>query len=277
MPDTQQPQGQQQAKPEGSSGGARELAAVSLSSRIADFWNEQPRLWFAQVEAVLAPQHLSDEQKFNLVVTKLGKQAIQQISDILLTPPVAGRYTALKERLLAVYEESEDEQHRKLLNDMEIGDQKSSQLLRRMLDLAGGKFPESTIKMLWLGHLPPAVRAVLAASELTDLKKLAEVGDKVMEASRAFAGVAAVSSNAPQANEEGWSAEIAKINVRLDRMNQERGMARRGTGQGRGRTGARGPTGQRKPGDPDWLCYYHFRFAGRANKCVQPCSWKAGN
>lgn len=269
--------GQQPPVASTSSASAKELAAVSLSSRIADFWSDQPRLWFAQTEAVLAPQKLGDEQKYNIVVTKLGKQAIQQISDILLSPPETGKFTALKQRLLSVYEESEEERHKRLLTEMELGDQKPSQLIRRMLDLAGGKFPLSTIRMLWIGLMPPTVRAVLAASELTDLDKLAAIADKVMEASRATAGVAAVETSAPKSREEELLTEIAKINVRLDRMGQNSDERRRDTRQVRARTGARRPRARRTPEDPDWLCYYHYQFAHRANKCTKPCSWKAEN
>ncbi|CAF4940742.1 unnamed protein product [Pieris macdunnoughi] len=48
------------------SGGAE--IAVSLRSRITEFWIDQPPLWFVQCEAILTPQKLSDKNKYNLFV-----------------------------------------------------------------------------------------------------------------------------------------------------------------------------------------------------------------
>nr|XP_026483297.1 uncharacterized protein LOC113391526 [Vanessa tameamea] len=152
-----------------------ELATVTVSSRIPEFWSDQPRLWFVQCEAVLSPQKLSDEAKFYMIVTKLGKDAIQQISDILLKPPDAKKYEALKARLLTVYEESEIRQFQKLLSEMELGEQKPSsasiQLLRRMKDVARDKIPDDTLHILWQRHLSSAVRAVLTVTDITDLSR----------------------------------------------------------------------------------------------------------
>ncbi|XP_028170712.1 uncharacterized protein LOC114360286, partial [Ostrinia furnacalis] len=161
-----------------------ELSAVTVSSRIPDFWRDQPRLWFVQCEAILGPQKLSDEARYNLVVTKLGKEVVEQVSDILLKPPESGKFEALKTRLMTVYEESEMRQFQKLLSEMELGDQKPSQLLRRMSDLARDKIPDETLKIMWQSHLPSSVRAVLAVSDVQVLDKLAAIADKVMETSR---------------------------------------------------------------------------------------------
>ncbi|XP_022830390.1 uncharacterized protein LOC111359164 [Spodoptera litura] len=167
-----------------------ELATVTVSSRIPDFWRDQPRLWFVQCEAVLSPQKLSDEARFNMVVTKLGKEVVQQVSDILLKPPETKKFETLKARLLTVYEESEMRQFQKLLSEMELGDQKPSQLLRRMRDLAREKIPDETLSIMWQGHLPSPVRAVLAVTEAKNLETLAAIADKVMETSKPFQAIA---------------------------------------------------------------------------------------
>lgn len=129
-----------------------------------EFWVEQSRLWFVQFEAAVDSQKLSDAAKQNLVVTKLNKSAIQQVSDLLLTPPETKKYQTLKDRLLQVFEESETRQFQKLLSEMELGTQKPSQLLRRMRDLARGKIPDQTLKIMWNSHLPSSVQAVLAVT-----------------------------------------------------------------------------------------------------------------
>ncbi|XP_045521220.1 uncharacterized protein LOC123712257 [Pieris brassicae] len=124
---------------------------------------------------------MGDDTKFNIVVSKLGKDVIQQITDILFSPPEQDKYGALKKKLLNIFEESETRQLQKLISEMDLGEQKPSQLLRRMKDLAREKLPDDTLRISWQTHLPQAVRAVLAVTETKNLNKLANVADKVAE------------------------------------------------------------------------------------------------
>ncbi|XP_063830235.1 uncharacterized protein LOC135079508 [Ostrinia nubilalis] len=256
------------------SSGVTELASVTVSSRIPEFWCDQPRLWFIQCEAILGPQKLSDEARFNLVVAKLGKEVIQQVSDILLKPPDTKKFDALKERLLKAYEESELRQFQKLLSGMELGDQKPSQLLRRMKDLAREKIPDETLRIMWQGHLPSSVRAVLAVSESQDLENLAAVADKIMETSRPLQ-VAEVNST-PLSDSSFILAEIAKLSLKIRDMERGRNQYKRfNNNRSRSRSTSRARNmSRRTPDSPGWLCYYHHKFRQRAIKCVEPCAWK---
>lgn len=101
--------------------------------------SENPRLWFIQVEAILAPQKPSDANKYFMVVAKLSKEVIQQVTAIVANPPENNKFEALKTQLLQIYEESETREIQKLISEIELGDQKHSQLLRRMKELARGK------------------------------------------------------------------------------------------------------------------------------------------
>lgn len=258
-----------------------ELATVTVSSRIPEFWCDQPRLWFVQCDAVLSPQKLSDEAKFNLVVTKLGKEVVQQVGDILLKPPETKKYEALRARLLTVYEESETRQFQKLLSEMELGEQKPSQLLRRMKDLAREKIPDDTLKLLWQGHLPSPVRAVLAVTDL-DLENLAKIADKILETSKPLqvAEISQPQSNGPT-DIEKIMAEISKLSCEVADLRNSRPPYRQHWNANRTRSASRNrrrdPSVQRQRRTqecPDWLCYYHHRFRARARKCVEPCAWK---
>ncbi|XP_050352206.1 uncharacterized protein LOC126774712 [Nymphalis io] len=193
---------------------ASELATVTVSSRIPEFWCDQARLWFVQCEAILTPQKLSDEAKFNLV-TKLGKDVIQQVSDILQQLQTK-KYDTLKSRLLAVYEESENRQLQKLLSEIDLGDEKPSQLLRRMRDLARGKIPDETLSIMRQGHLPAAVRSVLAVTDVKDLENLATIADKIMENTRPIQ-IAEVSSK-PSTSADNLSvlqAQVAQLSLQV--------------------------------------------------------------
>lgn len=262
-----------------------EMASVTVSSRIPEFWTDQPRLWFVQCEAILTPQKLSDEAKFNLLVTKLGKEVIQQVSDILLQPPQSRRFEALKARLLTVYEESENRQLQKLLSEIELGDQKPSQLLRRMRDLARGKIPDDTLSIMWQGHLPASVRGVLAVTDVKDLENLAIIADKILETMRPVhvsevANHTSILSQPSTSNDMSvLQAQIAQLILQvMELQNSRRPISKyryNNSYHRRYRSGSRQRNTTRgRSNSAERLCFYHRKFRHRANKCTEPCAWR---
>lgn len=253
------------------------ISTLSVASKIPEFWPENPRLWFYQVEAILTPQKTSDANKYFMIVAKLSKDVIQQVADIVASPPESNKYETLKNRLLQIYEESETRQIQKLISEIELGDQKPSQLLRRMKELARGKIEADTLKILWQGHLPAPVRAVLTVTSAKDLEELAVIADKVMETNQPAQINEVARSN--QGTSTAFDvatimAEIAKINLKIAEMDRGRRRYRsrsgyRNSSQSRSRSRPR-----RTPESPDWLCSYHFKFRNRARRCVAPCNWK---
>lgn len=258
--------------------GVPELAAITVSSRIPEFWTHQPRAWFIRTESVLAPQKQGDNSKFDLVVSKLGADTIGQLTDFLVNPPETGRYEELKRKLLKIYEDSKTRQIEKLISEMELGDQTPSQLLAKMKELARGKVTDDTLRILWQNLLPSTVRAVLTVTEVKNLEKLATVADDVMEATK-FNVVAAVSQQ-PSTSRDSQKIilnEIAKLSARFDNMESryrnDRSRSRNRDQQLNNRSRSNSRV-RRSEADPDWLCFYHFRYAEKARKCVNPCAWK---
>lgn len=266
-----------------------DLAAVTVASRLPEFWADQPRHWFLQVEAILNPQHLKDQARYDLVLGKLTKSAIGQITDLLLQPPATGKYVALKEKLLEIYEDSAKAQLQKLLSDIELGDQKPSHLLRKMRDLARGNVPDQTLCILWQNHLPQAARAAVAVADTQNLDSLAAIADKVLEAVRPTSHVAEVKTSSsrggatPIPDMTAVLVALEKLDARMcslegqskrsDRCRcQTRGRSR---GNMRRRSASRGrSTTRRTPESPDWLCSYHYRYREKAQRCVPPCAWR---
>ncbi|XP_063838232.1 uncharacterized protein LOC135087395 [Ostrinia nubilalis] len=258
------------------------LATISVSSKLPNFWVDMPRLWFAQFEAVMAPQKQGEESKFNLVISKLGRDSIQQVSDLLMTPPTSNKYTVLKERLLQVYEESAERQFQKLVSELELGAQKPTQLLRRMKDLGRTtQVSDQTLKSLWLSRMPAAVRAVITVCQDQSLDSLANIADKVVENSGNFE-IAAVSDTPAQTNASNTLSELAsqvnKLVLEVAALRSEvqgRGRSRSRNG---GQDGSRASSRRRRtPGDPDWLCRFHYRYRWNARSCEQPCAWREEN
>lgn len=269
----------------------KEISSIALQAKIPHFWRAQPRLWFAQFEAVIAPHKTSDEMKYNLVIPVLERQDIEQVSDIICKPPETGKYNALKKRLLSVYEESESRQFQKLLSGLELGDQKPSQLLRVMRDLSGEKVPDNALKILWMGHLPSQVRAVLSVNTESSLDTLAMMADKMMEhtdhtiaevsqSSQSSQAVPSTSTSSQDLQFQVLAKQMEKLTLEIAALRKEnvnnnnyRRPFRRSNFRSRSRSRSRTRSGK-NPGDPGWECYYHHRFGDKAKKCEAPCARK---
>lgn len=164
---------------------AADIAMVTVQMRVPEFWKELPRSWFCQFEAMMAPQRQGDTQKFDMVLAKLPTDVLQQVTDIIEAPPEAGKYETIKKRLLSVCEESADKQFQRLMHEMDLGTQKPSHLLRKMITLAKKcNLTEEPLKRLWLNKLTPNVRALLAMSEDTKLEDMAKKADRILETLR---------------------------------------------------------------------------------------------
>ncbi|KAL0831042.1 hypothetical protein ABMA28_001925 [Loxostege sticticalis] len=250
-----------------------ELAVVTVSSKIPEFWTEMPRIWFAQFETVMAPQKQGDDVKYSMVVSKLGKDAIRQISDILIAPPSTDKYSTLKSRLLSVYEESEERQFQKLIGEMELGDQKPSQLLRRMRELAKNtNVPDKTLLNLWTSRLPTHVRAVLTVSQDQNLDNLAGIADKIMENNRGE--ICAISNDQSPIMLELLS-QVSKLSLEVAALRAQVSDSNRNNFNNRNRSRSRSKSRTRiTPDSPKWLCKYHLRFRNRARNCEKPCNWR---
>ncbi|KAJ2937518.1 hypothetical protein O0L34_g18663 [Tuta absoluta] len=232
----------------------------------------------------MAPRRLADDTI---------NEELSFISDILDNIPATNKYEVLKERLLKAFQESSEQQFHKLVKEMDLGQQRPSQLLRRMQELARNTgVGDDPLKNLWLSRLPPAVRAVLAVSpQDTKIEKLAEMADKITKTlnSGEIAAVAFSSSVGAEVN-LALLAEMKNLSVELRNLrgevNEIRGrqqhrsqhFQRNRSKSRRARSksaGGRTPTPGRTPSSPDWLCRQHYRYRERARFCEAPCNWNA--
>lgn len=243
-------------------------------------------MWFAQFEAIIGPQHQGENVKYDLVLAKLGKEELSQVADLIDDPPAQQRYTTLKARLLKVFQESAEAQFHKLVKEMDLGQQRPSQLLARMRELAKNTGTAGdTLKNLWMSRLPGWVRAILAScSGEAKLDELASMADKIMENLRSgeLAEIHRPASTAltVDVNAE-LLAEIRNLSLELKTLrgevNEIRGRARQRQNFRWPRNGSRSRSRssgtRRTPQSPDWLCKYHFRYRETARKCESPCNW----
>ncbi|GFR10303.1 transposon Ty3-I Gag-Pol polyprotein [Trichonephila clavata] len=108
-------------------------------------------------------------------------ETLSSVSDILFKPPATNKYNELKERLIAEFSDSANKQIRKLLSELQLGDDKPSHLLRKMRVLASGaSLNDDFLKTLWLQRLPSEMQSILSVSSET-LENLAKLADKIAE------------------------------------------------------------------------------------------------
>ena len=271
--------------PPATSGSGTVASSVNVSAvnlELPPFWPADPALWFVQVEAQFACQRITSQKaKFNPVVASLSPAVAAEVRDLLLRPPAENPYTALKEQLTKRTAISEQRRLQQLFTGEELGDQRPTQLLRRMQRLAGDRsgLDATYLRALFLGRLPNNVRMVLAATpEGTTLDALAEMADKVMEVA-APPSMNAVTTPTPTLPPPTASAaEVASLRseiARLEKLVQK-------LGRSRSQSPSRNPRSPRRSTPPPTidssdssLCWYHQQFGDRAQHCRQPCSWSS--
>lgn len=259
-----------------------EVAAISLSLRLPPFWRDKPRLWFISFEAATHDLKKSQKQLAQMVIAQLDKQDVEQICDLLFDPPdSANQYTSLKERLISVYEESEERQIQKLFSEMELGDQRPSQLLRRMRNLARNNVPDSTLRHMWMNLLPRHVRSVLVVSDTISkqiaLDEIALLADKMMEQNadiHAVSPLPTTSTPVPErrADMQYLLDEMRKLTLEVAELRTNYNRRQPRTSRSRSRSSFRSRTQY----DSSY-CYYHRRFKHNARRCESPCNFEKDN
>ncbi|KAK2578226.1 hypothetical protein KPH14_009771 [Odynerus spinipes] len=104
----------------------REIAAVA-NFKLIPFWKNKSHIWFIQIEAEFETKNIrSDNTKYNAVITALDEVALEEVSDIIGTPPAQDKYNNLKQSLIKRFTDYTSRQLHKLLNELELGDKKPS-------------------------------------------------------------------------------------------------------------------------------------------------------
>lgn len=261
-----------------------DVAAITVQMRIPEFWTDLPKTWFAQFEAIMAPQKQGDTQKFDMVIAKLTREALRQVTDLIEAPPETGKYETLKKRLLTTYQESTEKQFQRLVSDMDLGTQTPSQLLRKMAALAKNcNLTEEPLRKLWLSRLPAGVRAILTVSGDTKLEDLVAMADKILE-NMGSGEVASVTTNSSGDVNTELVNHLKTLTVEMKELrgevNEIKRRDRSPAGSYRGRPWQQGrfrsrsrSASRRTPDSPDWICRHHYRYRGNARACEPPCNW----
>ena len=214
----------------------------SVSLKLPTFWCQQPKVWFAQAEAQFAIRNITKEDtKYYYVIAALDQDTAVRVLDIIQTKPSENPFTTLKTRLLGTFDLSDYERAAALIHMPQLGDDKPSHLMDKMMGLLGDHKPDFIFRQLFLERLPEQVRAVLVHSGVTDCREMAKQADALFESQQQTTG------------------QIGRISKKPSRGRSERDN--------------KDQTNKSEPR----LCFYHRRWGAKANRCVTPCTWVPGN
>lgn len=226
------------------------------------FCKEQPDIYFIQMESQFAVAGIKvDETMYHHVISSLEPQYLVQVADIIRNPPPKGKYNAIKTSLIAEYTDSDHRKLRKLIKEIELGDLKPSQLLKRMKDLAGNKISDDALKSLWMERLPETVRSVVTIVD-GNSTQMALQADKLMEVQN-YPTISAVQQ------ESTLKAEIEELRTQIREMRTNHHNRGRSNEHSQQRNRSKSRTKVRFP-----FCKFHYRFGDKARKCEEPCQFK---
>ncbi|GFW86882.1 hypothetical protein TNCV_2810371 [Trichonephila clavipes] len=253
-----------------------EVARIAL--RLPPFWKSNVRLWIAQCDHAFTFSGISsDDTKYSALVANLDAETLSYVSDIVLSPPNSDKYHTLSQRLITQFSDSETQKIKKLLTDLQLGDEKPSHLLRKMKELSNGQLQDDFLQSLWLQRMPPHIQTVLSASS-EPLDKLAIIADKVSEVGVSSTICAATtvpppsqsSSCSAQPTMDSLVRQIQELSLQVAELTRERNSSRHQRySSDRRRSHSRSRSVNRGSG----ICYYHRRYKEQARKCVSPCAF----
>ncbi|GBN26809.1 hypothetical protein AVEN_90463-1 [Araneus ventricosus] len=253
-------------------------AVARVSFKAPPFWKRNPKLYFAQIESQFTIAGITkDETKYHHVVAAIETDVIAQVSDIILNPPEELKYEALKERLIEQFADSETRRLKLLLQELQLGDDRPTQLLCKMRDLSS-KVPEDLLKNLWLQRLPTAVQQILAVST-GDLDALAKMADKVLEVtdSSSIHLVEGPNGGCKDCHTlRRQTEELSKSVKDLQNTRTKTKWRRHSRSPARGRfSGSRSSSRRFDPSAG--ICWFHHKFGSTARNCKKPCNYNQEN
>lgn len=243
-----------------------------VAFRAPPFFDTEPEIWFAQVEAQFDISGITaNKTKYHCVIAALDSKFLTCVVDILRAQPSETSYDVLKQRILDQFSKSESSKLKSLLQDLHLGDRRPSQLLIEMKSLAGSKFDDDLLRSLWMQRLPLSMQQILAVSN-EKLEGLAKIADKINEVCEHTAQVHTIDNSG--LNLQSLKNDIESLKLEINRISEAVSaiqvyISRRERSQSRERANGNKSKCESKIG----LCYFHKRFGENAYTCKKPCSF----
>nr|VZI14837.1 unnamed protein product [Spirometra erinaceieuropaei] len=217
---------------------AQSLHAINFT--LPEFWQHAPELYFIRIESAFYSANVTKElAKYHKLVEVLPASVISQVQSLLANPPADAPYSALKAEILRLNSVSDRQRYHQLIKEESLGDQKPSELLRRMRCLLGDmQVDDKFVKEMFLERLPTDVQTILASgSQDLTVSQLAEMADRMIEVQRFQSPSVAQISSSSSVNEHllkqvsVMADEMASLKIQLARRTSSRSRSRPKTGK----------------------------------------------
>lgn len=261
-----------------------------ISARLPNFWPETPDLYFLSVEASFKLSNIvSEKTMFLSLIAALDQQTMMVVSDLIRNPDPVAPYSTIKERLIKEFTVPEVRRIQSVLGELALGDLRPSAFLRKMREQAGSGFTDSGLRSVWLSHMPSAVQSILSTID-KDLTGLAETADQIFNVTgfdKSHACDAIQKTGLPTGPSPSSGLDTASdLQAQIDELRRDqkslhakvdRLLKKQNSYSGaRGRSFSRRTVEAGSSKSPD-LCWYHAKYADKALKCIEPCSWETKN
>lgn len=242
----------------------QQIARIAV--KIPPVFKKNIQSWIRQMEAQFHLAGITNEvTRYYHLYAALDQDIAADICDHLDKDLGSTPYSDLKAKLIEQFQQTTQDKIRNLLQDLALGDQKPSQLARKMKQLAP-QLPEDFLLQLFKQRLPNWVTAILATVKNPTLEEAANIADKIIE-NTPNQQIHSTATTPAQPNMQTPSEDpiVAAIKTALaelgiDKRFRPRSRSRRNNSKSRSRS---------RNAD---LCWYHNKFGERARKCTQPCS-----
>lgn len=254
---------------------------------------------FAVGSSVQPLQIRSELTKYRWVVANLDPRYASEVIDLIDRQPIESPYSAIRTALIARLSQSRQARLHQLLAGEELGDRRPSQMLRHMRSL-DAEIPDDIIKTVWIEHLPEMVRPTIATQLTLPMDQLGQMADNVLEIvggprlaainyqHRSMGIINNHNNNNIPINAPVNQSQLAAISTPNPQISTLEGQIMNLTNQvallvsslrGNQRFNRQSVQSHSRSRSHDrnrperQLCWFHFRFGGRARRCVEPCGW----
>ncbi|XP_037950763.1 uncharacterized protein LOC119681590 [Teleopsis dalmanni] len=272
---------------------------------IPPFLNEDPELWFAQIEGYFHINGVtSDLSRFFTVTTSLDVETLRRVSDLVKKPPEDDKYETLKREIIQQLHSLKRHQLILLLIGMDGSNKRPSELLQMMKVLTASHMLDFELQYYWLRKLPKNIQRILKTCNMDDVNKLAKLADSIIDNIPKLQNVDSKTTNSQNdsSEESGLNARITALeesglDARITAL-EESGLDARMTAleeslqqvetrltglnieiynrsSSRQRKRQRSSSKEQVVSQPviQNFCYYHLKFGALANNCIQPCNF----
>lgn len=239
------------------------LPIQPLKMPFPQFLRENIEMWFWTLEKwFIGANVVDDDRRFSAVLLALPIATVAVFKEQFDNPPHSNKYLFAKDLIVRHFSKNHFQQIKALVEHVELGDTKPSELYAQMRQIAGDSISHTTLKGLWIMRLPEQWRPSLslASDDPLEFLQAADIMHQVMPKSSLCKIDAVAGAGAIVSDDDLTSQQICAFSKKkpFKKFNYKK---------------KKSSSDSSHHADSE-LCFYHSQYGNKAHKCIKPCSWK---